>query len=104
VPTEQIPIERISGPVLTAGAGLDAVWDSTTATAEVEQRLAGIRFRFAHAAFDYDHAGHDIGDPLPYRPGPARQATFGGTARASAAAKADLWPRILRFLAAAAKS
>jgi dienelactone hydrolase len=45
VPMEQIPIERISGPVLTAGAGLDAVWDSTTATAEVEQRLDGIRFR-----------------------------------------------------------
>jgi len=104
VPMEQIPIERISGPVLTAGAGLDAVWDSTTATAEVEQRLDGIRFRFAHAAFDYDHAGHDIGNPLPYRPEPARQATFGGTARAGAAAKVDLWPRILRFLAASAKS
>jgi len=104
VPVEQIPIERISGPVLTAGAGLDAVWDSTTATAEIEQRLDGIRFRYAHAAFDYDHAGHDIGNPLPYRPEPAVQADFGGTARAGAAAKVDLWPRILRFLAASAKS
>jgi hypothetical protein len=33
----------------------------------------------------------------PYVPGPTDQPDWGGSARADAAARADLWPRILRF-------
>jgi hypothetical protein len=40
-----------------------------------------------------------LGVALPYVPAPTVQDEFGGSARADAAAKADVWPRILRFLA-----
>ncbi len=67
---------------------------------EIEQRLRDRHFRFAHTALTYPRAGHLAGVALPYVPAPTVQDEFGGSARADAAAKADLWPRILRFLAA----
>jgi dienelactone hydrolase len=96
----QIAVERISGPILTAGAGEDTVWDSALWVHEIEQRLRDRHFRFLHTAVTYQRAGHLAGVALPYLPAPTVQDQFGGSARADAAAKADLWPRILRFLAA----
>jgi dienelactone hydrolase len=98
VPLEQIPVERISGPVLTAGAGDDRVWSSKQSVAQIERRLAAHHFRYAQHGLTYERAGHLIGVALPDQPTPTTHAAFGGTARADAAAKADLWPRILRYL------
>ncbi len=44
-------------------------------------------------------AGHLVGGALPYLPHATHQEFFGGTLRGDAAARADLWPRILRFFA-----
>lgn len=96
----QIAVERISGPILTTGAGEDTVWDSALWVHEIERRLRDRQFRFPHAALTYPRAGHLAGVALPYLPAPTVQDEFGGSARGDAAAKADLWPRILRFLAA----
>jgi dienelactone hydrolase len=96
----QIAVERISGPILTAGAGEDTVWDSALWVHEIEQRLRGRHFRCPHTAVTYQRAGHLAGVALPYLPAPTVQDQFGGSARGDAEAKADLWPRILRFLAA----
>jgi dienelactone hydrolase len=98
-PQNPIPVERIDGPVLTAGGGLDLVWDSGFSVHEIGVRLRDAHFRFPHTELTYPHAGHYAGTAYPYVAGPTDQDDFGGSARADAAAKADLWPRILRFLA-----
>ncbi len=100
LPLEEIPVERITGPVLTAGAGDDRVWASRESVEQIERRLTAHRFRFPHPGLVYEHAGHLIGGALPYLPANGAAGGFGGTQRADAAALADLWPHILRFLAA----
>ena len=95
---QPIPVERISGPVLTEGAGQDGTWDSAGAVSQVEQRLTDHGFGFAHVGLVYPQAGHGSGAAIPYLPTPTDQASRGGTPRADAAAKAALWPRILTFL------
>jgi dienelactone hydrolase len=97
VPEGPIAVERIRGPVLSAGAGHDGSWDSSGAVEQIQRRLAA--HRFAHQGFVYARAGHVVGAAVPYWPEPTDQPTRGGDPRADAAGKADLWPRILRFLA-----
>lgn len=92
-----IPAERISGPVLAAGAGDDRLGNSKLAVAQIRRRLARHHFRFAYRGLVYERAGHGIGGAVPYQPAAVSQGGLGGTAGADAAARADLWPRILRF-------
>jgi dienelactone hydrolase len=99
LPLEEIPVERIHGPVLTVGAGDDRVWASRQSVEQIERRLTAHHFRFSHQGLVYANAGHLIGDALPYQPATGAANGFGGSPRADAAAEADLWPRILRFFA-----
>ena len=99
LPLKEIPVEHIDGPVLTAGAGDDRVWASSESVRQIEHRLVARHFGFPHQGLVYEHAGHLIGDPLPYQPTTGPASGFGGTPRADAAADADLWPRILSFFA-----
>jgi dienelactone hydrolase len=98
VPLEQIPVERINGPVLTVGAGLDQVWSSKPSVISIEHRLRTHGFGHEHGDQIYENAGHLIGTAMPYTPEPAG-ISYGGTPRANATAKAELWPQILAFLA-----
>jgi dienelactone hydrolase len=93
-----IAVERIDGPVLTAGAGRDGIWNSAGAVTQVEQRLTAHHFRFGHRGIVYPDAGHVVGGAGPYSPAPTTQPAEGGDPRADAAGRADLWPRILGFL------
>jgi BAAT / Acyl-CoA thioester hydrolase C terminal len=61
---------------------------------EIEHRLDAHGFPYAHDGHVYARAGHLVGSPVPYWPRPQTQ----GTVEGDAAARADLWPRILRFL------
>jgi dienelactone hydrolase len=97
---QPIAVGRIDGPVLTAGAGLDNEWDSSLYVQEIRQRRADAHVRFRDTSVIYPKAGHDAGVAVPYLPQPVDQARFGGTAGAGAAARADLWPRILRYMQA----
>jgi dienelactone hydrolase len=90
-----IPVERISGPVLTASSGGDAVWSSSVNTEQIELRLRDHHFRFAHERVDFPAAGHDL--DVPFKP-QADPATFGGTRRDTAEAQIVVWNRMLRFL------
>jgi dienelactone hydrolase len=92
-----IAVERIRGPILTVGAGRDAVWPSGTYTQQIEQRLHDHHFAFPHARLLYPDAGHDLGGAIPFLPQPD-PVSYGGTPAASAAAKASLWPRVLAYL------
>jgi dienelactone hydrolase len=90
-----IPVERIRGPVLTSSGGRDAVWPSADYTREIHARLRAHHFRYAHPDLRYPAAGHGVSGP-PYLPGiPASES--GGTPAADAAARAALWPKVLRF-------
>ncbi|MBV9417836.1 MAG: dienelactone hydrolase family protein, partial [Solirubrobacterales bacterium] len=100
VPLEQIPVERITGPVLTVGAGEDQVWSSAESVQQIEQRFARHKFRFRHEGRIYPRAGHAIAIALPYLPVSTEESASGGSPRADTAARADLWPHILNFFAA----
>jgi hypothetical protein len=63
----------------------------------LEQRLDQRHFACARRDVDYGTAGHLLGSAVPYLPA-ARVADYGGTPRADAAARAALWPRILKFM------
>ena len=102
VPLEDIPVERIDGPVLTAGAGDDRVWASRGSVERIERRPSPRATPLPPRGPDHEHAGHLIGTALPYEPPttPGAAQGFGGSPRADAAAEADLWPHILSFFAA----
>jgi hypothetical protein len=53
------------------------------------------RFRFPHREFFFRGAGHGIGGAVPYGP---ERGGFGGSLRADAAARAQLWSAILAML------
>jgi nucleolar protein 56 len=92
----EIPVERIRGTVLVAGAGDDQIWSS----ADFADDIASTIRANGHARVErvvYPGAGHGIAEPLPFIPLPAIES-LGGTTRAEAAARQDLWPRIVRLL------
>jgi hypothetical protein len=51
----------------------------------------------AHPDLRFENAGHGLGAAIPYLPSPTVR-DFGGSVAADEAAKAVLWPRILRFM------
>jgi dienelactone hydrolase len=85
--------------VLTAGAGDDRVWASRASVESIEHRLTAHHFRYEHHGLVYENAGHLVGTAVPYLPTPTTLLGFGGTPRADAAAKADLWRHVLAFFA-----
>jgi dienelactone hydrolase len=91
-----IPVERIQGPVLTSSGGRDAQWPSADYTRQIHARLHSRHFRYAHPDLRYPAAGHGVSSP-PYLPG-IPQSESGGTPAADAAARAALWPNVLRLL------
>jgi hypothetical protein len=75
------------------------VWASRASVESIEHRLTAHHFRYEHRGLVYEQAGHLVGTAMPYLPTPTSLLGFGGTARADAAAKADLSRHILAFLA-----
>jgi dienelactone hydrolase len=91
-----IHVERIRGTVLVAGAGKDALWSSADFARDIANTIrARGRARVEHLA--YPDAGHGIAEPVPFVPLPAADE-LGGSTQADAAAREDLWPRIVRLL------
>ena len=95
-----IPVERITGPVLTAGAGEDAVWNSAGSVRQIELRLREHHFRFAHPHLVFAHAGHDVGTSIPNLPTSIDRDHWGGSRGPTAAARVALWRAVLDVLAA----
>jgi dienelactone hydrolase len=99
-----IPVERIDGPVMLVAGDADDLWPSGEMARQVRDRVAAVPGRVGDVVLIYVGAGHRIGKSfLPA--GSTRVAggrlETGGTPRANAAAQADAWPRVLRFLSAA---
>jgi dienelactone hydrolase len=86
--------------MLVAGEA-DALWPSAEMARALDGHLSATRGRTGDTLLVYAGAGHRIGKA--YVPaGTTRMAggrlETGGSARANAAAQADAWPRVLRFL------
>ena len=99
-----IPVERIDGPVLLVSGQADELWPSGWSAAAIAAHLRAKGFRYRVVHLSYAGAGHLIGKA--YLPaGSTRVAggrlETGGTPQGNAAAQADAWPRVLRFLEAA---
>ena len=104
VAEDVIRVERIRGPVFVVGAGDDELWSSGAAVAAIARRLRA-HGRPDLVALSYPLAGHGTGliaPGIPSRPlVESRYGTLylGGSPAADAAARADAWPKLLRFLA-----
>ena len=78
--------------MLIAG-GRDAQWNSTRAAANILRARTDAGLETEVRA--YPEAGHDlVGDG-----GPRDAARSGGTPEADAAARQDVWPKVVAFLA-----
>jgi dienelactone hydrolase len=101
-----IPVERTHGAILMMSGEDDQLWPSTWFAQFAEARLANAGFQHPYEHRSYPGAGHFgcLPPNLPAATSMARHPVvpmlfdFGGTPRANAAASADLWPRIVRFL------
>jgi dienelactone hydrolase len=96
----EIPVEAINGPVLMISGQADSLWPSPEMARRVEQRLQARGFRHPVINLVYPDAGHAVfGVPVAAdAPGLERATTVGGTVPGLVAARADGWPRVLRFL------
>jgi dienelactone hydrolase len=104
-PTDQpaavIPVEAITGPVLTLCGGADLLWHSCRYSAAIHARLQERNVRYPRRALEYPDAGHAIDFPMPYLPGIQQaegQNLNGATPLANERARADAWPRVLDFI------
>ena len=100
-----LPVERIGGPLLLIGSDDDGVWPSGDFVARIAARLAASGFAHPVTALAYPGAGHLLQDgyqptTLTHTvvPGSPLVLDLGGTPEGTAAANADSWPRLLRFL------
>ena len=99
-----IPVERSRGPILMISGQEDHM--SSPKLAEIaEQRAKHYNFSFDVEHLSYPDAGHLL--TLPYLPTTIRQSChpirhvdvdFGGTPAGDAFARADSWPKVLKFL------
>jgi dienelactone hydrolase len=96
----EIPVEAINGPVLMISGQADSLWPSSEMAGRVEQRLRTHGFRHPVINLAYPDAGHAVfGVPVAAdAPGLERAIFLGGTVPGLVAARADGWPRVLRFL------
>jgi dienelactone hydrolase len=62
-----VPIAKIRGPVLIAGAGRDEVWGSARAVEDLSRMLRDAHFAYPHDEVVYPRAGHSIGSAIPAR-------------------------------------
>ncbi|MFL6185081.1 MAG: acyl-CoA thioester hydrolase/BAAT C-terminal domain-containing protein [Actinomycetes bacterium] len=104
----EIPVERAAGPILLVSGKADAMWPATRLGELVERRAAAARSTHPVAHLRYPGAGHaGVGVPGTTAPTEVRHPVdgasyaLGGMPAANAAARADSWPRVLAFLAAA---
>lgn len=101
-----IHVEQTRGAILMMSGEDDRLWPCTRLTEIAERRLQAARFGFPFEHRRYVGAGHFACLPpnLPATNTDARHPlvpvtlAFGGNARDNAAASADVWPRIVKFL------
>jgi dienelactone hydrolase len=98
-----IAVEKIAGPVFVVGAVQDGLWPSSPAVLAIEKRMKE-QGRTDLTMLDYPAAGHGVGLIVPNIETPSTVKTvygtfyLGGSPLGDANARADSWPKLLRFL------
>jgi dienelactone hydrolase/uncharacterized protein (DUF2141 family) len=104
-----IPVEKISGPVLLVSGKADALWPSFDMGERIVKRLESKGFRHKVQHLSYETAGHMVfmGDPSSANAASMARAPanamLGGTGEANMAAWKDNWPKVVAFFDAALK-
>lgn len=100
-----IAVENIAGPVMLLSGRDDVMWPSATYSDWIVDRLRQNSFKYDVRHFSYENAGHTIGPPFApttelasYEGQSNRPYPYGGTPQGIAAARNDLWPKVLRFI------
>jgi len=98
-PETIIPVERFRGRLLMVCGGRETLWPSCPMASQIEARArqhGGPETQL----LTYPEAGHGVmGAPWPANhPRWDTWARMGGTVRANVAARADSWPKVVRFL------
>ncbi|QXQ05284.1 hypothetical protein KX816_13560 [Sphingosinicellaceae bacterium] len=94
-PGAAIPVAHIKARVMLVCGRSDALWPSCSMSEMVARAMGGRATVLA-----YSDAGHAVFGPplLATSPGYASLGALGGTAAGNQAARADAWPKVLRFL------
>jgi dienelactone hydrolase len=100
-PAAVIPDQRINGPVFLDCGEDDQAWTSCPYGQAIVNLLDDHHDQWSHVLYPYPKAGHGVGSLVPYEPyGPATVAAEGSISfQADQEADAQLWPRLLGFLA-----
>jgi dienelactone hydrolase len=96
-----IPVGRISVPLLLGDGGQDAVWDSAGSVTAIMQELSAAHDPAPYINLDYTGAGHAfLGEPpyFPYSQYGAGGLPFGGTQQANAQAVEQSWTKMINFI------
>jgi dienelactone hydrolase len=108
-PQAIIPVEDVQGPIFLVSGADDELWPSPKYVAAIMARLDAAHDSFPHQSLVYPGARHGVAVAVPFGPAPQSVVTsqsgelyLGGTPPANARADADSWPKLLKFLAAAA--
>jgi dienelactone hydrolase len=104
-PGSSIPYRSIKADVFVTAGLEDDLFLSYTALLDIESKLGRVAHRRVVATI-YQHAGHFVDTATPYLPfadtyydeALGLTQTLGGTSAGESAARADEWPRILRFI------
>jgi dienelactone hydrolase len=99
-PRAVIPVERIRGPLVLVCGARDSTWNSCAHSKAIVDRLEAAGERDGHRLHAYRGAGHGLGSLAPYQP---IAAAGNPTHAADQRARADVWPRVLEFLAGLAE-
>jgi len=105
VPGSPIAFRSIRADVFSTAGLEDNLFLSYTALLDIESKLRHLPHRRVVATV-YQHAGHFVDTAIPYLPfddayyneALGVTETLGGTSAGEAKARADEWPRILRFV------
>jgi dienelactone hydrolase len=92
-----IPVESVPGPVLLVAAGADQVWPSAGMARALSGRLRAHGDPHGHTVLDYPEAGHSLGYLIPRLP-PGLLPRGLTDHPADRSARADAWPRAVRFI------
>jgi dienelactone hydrolase len=92
-PSAIIPVERITGPVLTVCGEADRIWPSCAYSEALNDRLG----THPHTERREPGAGHEVGVVLPDVPS-TPDARAGGDQQADALGRLDAWTALLDFL------
>lgn len=101
-PAAVIPVERIGGPLFLACGGQDQVWQSCAFMRAIAARRAAHHHDARDVVLGFPLAGHGVAFPIPYLPTADAAIVQGTTPEANEAAREQIWPQLLRFLAAVA--